>query len=84
MNTAPIASGDRFPRWAIFGQQPQQVRNAEVSPVAFDQCHGSGNVYYVRQSDPDVEVVGGKRIVCPVCGGSGSVSVPVQAGRAGP
>jgi hypothetical protein len=46
------------------------------------RCHGAGNVYYVRQANPDVEVVGGKRIVCPVCGGSGSVSVPVQAGRA--
>jgi hypothetical protein len=53
---------------------------AETCP----RCHGAGNVYYVRQTDPYVEVVGGKRIVCPICGGRGVVSVPVQAATGAP
>jgi hypothetical protein len=34
-----------------------------------------GDIYYLA-GRPDV--IGGKRIVCPVCAGSGRVLVPVQ------
>jgi len=42
------------------------------------KCGGKGHVYYSRASSPGVEVIGGKRIACPVCAGTGSVRVPVQ------
>ena len=39
------------------------------------KCKGKGDVYYLHAKG--VDVVGGKRIVCPVCLGEGRISVPV-------
>jgi hypothetical protein len=32
-------------------------------------------------SAPSYEVIGGKRVTCSACGGTGKVLVPVQAGN---
>jgi DnaJ-class molecular chaperone len=42
---------------------------------ACPRCKGKGDVYYLHHSGADV--VGGKRITCPACDGSGVVRVPV-------
>jgi DnaJ-class molecular chaperone len=42
------------------------------------KCKGAGDVYYLYAHDPGPDVRGGKRVVCPVCEGSGRVRVPVQ------
>jgi DnaJ-class molecular chaperone len=39
------------------------------------RCSGTGRVYYVR---PRAAVVGGKRVTCPECRGSGKI-VDIQA-----
>jgi len=48
------------------------------------KCQGEGTVYYLHATRPGVDVVGGKRVVCPLCAGTASVRVPVQdkTGRA--
>lgn len=46
----------------------------EVCP----KCHGKRHVYYLHAGQPGVEVVGGKRVTCPVCGGEGSVRIPLR------
>jgi hypothetical protein len=42
------------------------------------KCKGKGDVYYLHATMPNVDVVGGKRVVCPVCLGEGKIAVPVQ------
>ncbi len=38
------------------------------------KCHGAGEIYYLNaKPGPQISVVGGKRIPCPSCAGSGSV-----------
>jgi RecJ-like exonuclease len=44
------------------------------------KCKGKGDVYYLHAKTPDVDVVGGKRVVCPVCEGAGNITVPIQRG----
>jgi len=51
---------------------------------ACPRCHGEGQVYYLRTSRPDVEIVGGRRIVCPACAGTGMVRAPVHGESASP
>ncbi len=41
------------------------------------KCHGQRHVYYLRAGQPGVEVVGGKRVTCPVCAGTGGVRKPL-------
>ena len=41
------------------------------------KCHGQRHVYYLHTGQPGVEVVGGKRVTCPVCAGEGTVRTPV-------
>jgi len=41
------------------------------------KCHGKRHVYYLHAGQPGVEVVGGKRVTCPVCAGTGSVRTPL-------
>jgi hypothetical protein len=41
------------------------------------KCHGQRHVYYLHAGQPGVEVVGGKRVACPVCAGEGSVRTPL-------
>ena len=36
------------------------------------------SVYYLHAVQPGVEVVGGKRVTCPVCAGTGSVRTPLR------
>jgi hypothetical protein len=43
------------------------------------KCHGQRHVYYLRASQPGVEVVGGKRVTCPVCAGWGTVRTPLRS-----
>ena len=42
------------------------------------KCKGKGDVYYLHAGQPGVEVVGGKRVTCPVCAGTGSVRTPLE------
>ena len=42
------------------------------------KCHGLCHVYYQHAGQPGVEVVGGKRVTCPVCAGTGSVRTPLS------
>jgi hypothetical protein len=42
------------------------------------KCGGRGHVYYLHATMPNADVVGGKRVVCPVCLGEGRIMVPVQ------
>jgi RecJ-like exonuclease len=42
------------------------------------KCKGTGETYYLHAKHPAADVAGGKRIVCPVCAGKGSVRVPIQ------
>lgn len=42
------------------------------------KCHGKRHVYYLHAGQPGVEVVGGKRVTCPVCAGTGSVRTPLR------
>ena len=41
------------------------------------KCHGQREVYYRHAGQPGVEVVGGKRVTCPVCAGTGRVRAPL-------
>jgi DnaJ-class molecular chaperone len=43
------------------------------------KCHGQRHVYYLHARRPSVEVVGGKRVTCPVCAGTGSVRTPLRS-----
>ena len=42
------------------------------------KCHGRRDVYYLHAGQPGVEIVGGKRVACPVCAGTGSVRTPLR------
>jgi len=43
------------------------------------KCHGKRHVYYLHAGQPGVEIVGGKRVTCPVCAGTGSVRTPLRS-----
>jgi hypothetical protein len=43
------------------------------------KCHGQRHVYYLHAGQPGVEIVGGKRVTCPVCAGTGSVRTPLRS-----
>ena len=40
------------------------------------KCQARGDVYYLRAHQPAVEVLGGKRIICPVCAGGAGMKKP--------
>jgi hypothetical protein len=42
------------------------------------KCLGQRHVYYLHAGQLGVEVVGGKRVICPVCAGTGSVRTPLR------
>jgi hypothetical protein len=42
------------------------------------KCHGQRHVYDLHAGQPGVEVVGGKRVTCPVCAGTGRVRTPLR------
>jgi hypothetical protein len=42
------------------------------------KCHGQRHVYYLHAGQPGAEVVGGKRVACPVCAGAGTVRTPLR------
>jgi hypothetical protein len=42
------------------------------------KCHGQRHVYYLHAGQPGAEVVGGKRVACPVCPGAGTVCTPLR------
>jgi hypothetical protein len=42
------------------------------------KCHGQRDVYYLHAGQPGVEIVGGKRVACPVCAGAGTVRTPLR------
>jgi hypothetical protein len=48
------------------------------------KCQGRGDVYDLSAHQPVVEVLGGKRIACPVCAGAGTVRAPARNGRIDP
>ena len=41
------------------------------------KCHGQRHVYYLHADQPGVEVLGGKRVTCPTCAGTGTVRTPL-------
>jgi hypothetical protein len=43
------------------------------------KCHGARHVYYLHAGQLGVEVVGGKRVACPVCAGTGAVRTPLRS-----
>jgi hypothetical protein len=43
------------------------------------KCRGQRHVYYLHAGQPGVEVVGGKRVSCPVCAGAGTVRTPLRS-----
>jgi hypothetical protein len=43
------------------------------------KCHGARHVYYLHAGQLGVEVVGGKRVACPVCAGTGIVRTPLRS-----
>jgi len=45
------------------------------------KCQGMGNVHWTMRyvTSPRYQVIGGKRVTCSVCGGSGKVPGPVPA-----
>jgi hypothetical protein len=43
------------------------------------KCHAQRHVYYLHAGQPGFEVVGGKRVSCPVCAGTGSVRTPLRS-----
>jgi hypothetical protein len=47
----------------------------EVCP----KCKGKGDVYYLQAKHGGADVVGGKRVTCPACDGTGRVRVPAAA-----
>jgi RecJ-like exonuclease len=49
---------------------------------ACPHCRGQRQVYH-RAARDGVEILGGKRITCPVCHGIGSVRAPQQQPRSG-
>jgi hypothetical protein len=54
-----------------------------VAEVICPRCRGTKQVYH-RATRPHVEVIGGKRIPCPICAASGKVRVPLTALAADP
>lgn len=54
---------------------PDQRALPLTPPAPCRRCGGTGDVYYLPGRR---EVIGGKRVVCPECGGSGVVP-PVHA-----
>ena len=38
------------------------------------KCHGRGDVYFIKGSG---DVVGGKRVACQACNGSGTTLTPI-------
>jgi hypothetical protein len=42
------------------------------------KCRGLRHVHYLHAGKPGVDVVGGKRVGCPVCSGTGSVLTPLH------
>lgn len=49
---------------------PDQRVLALTPPVPCRRCGGAGDVYYLANRP---EVIGGKRVICPECRGSGYV-----------
>jgi hypothetical protein len=43
------------------------------------KCRGQRHVYYLHAGQPGIEVVGGKRVTCPVCAGKGTVRTPLRS-----
>lgn len=49
-----------------------QLSLPHEQPIKCRRCDGRGDVYFLRLR-PTVEVLGGKRKVCPECNGAGVV-----------
>ena len=43
------------------------------------KCRGKRHVYYLHADQPGVEIVGGKRVICPTCAGTGTVRTPLRS-----
>jgi hypothetical protein len=43
------------------------------------KCQGQRHVYYLHADQPAIEVVGGKRVTCPTCTGTGTVRTPLRS-----
>ena len=56
-------------------RKPQQIALWPTMEAMCPRCRGAGHVYY-RATSPRVEVIGGKRVRCPTCGGRGKVQIP--------
>jgi DNA-directed RNA polymerase subunit RPC12/RpoP len=54
---------------------PFPTLDVRTADVPCPTCHGAGDAYYI----PGRDVTGGKRVVCPTCGGERMVKVPAVA-----
>jgi hypothetical protein len=83
---SPLFPADARPRfWDIEQQHGAEDRAAAAGEPGvaghrgdLPKCHGKRHVYYLHAGQPGVEVVGGKRVTCPVCAGEGSVRTPLR------
>jgi len=57
---------------------PDQPELPIVQQITCRRCRGAGEVYYARFP---ADVVGGKRIGCPECGGAGKLDLAGQLFR---
>ena len=57
---------------------PDQPELPIVQQITCRRCRGAGEVYYARLP---ADVVGGKRIGCPECGGAGKLDLAGQLFR---
>ena len=76
-----------FDEARLMTEQVHDKREAELRwPAkrgACPKCRGAGDVHWTMRAvtAPRYEVIGGKRVTCSVCGGSGRLLVLVQAGE---
>jgi hypothetical protein len=68
VDTAPTTVGLRQASLALPGTE-------ETCP----NCRGPRHVYHLYAGQPGVEVVGGKRVTCPVCAGADTVRTPLRS-----
>jgi hypothetical protein len=68
----------------IAREDRQQILPWPGGAAPCPKCRARGEVYYLQTRQPDVEIIGGRRIICPACGGVGMVWAPEPHTRDAP